>query len=710
MSTNIVILKQNGLELLDGDVLNAGDIIYVSGAIVSVQWTGVIASNSTAITVSVSGTYTATVIIGSETVIISRNIAVNPIITLVRADTNTELKCDPFVLPIGTEIRANPSEFNYQWVFNGQIVGNLQTFTPTVAGSYTVVLIHPTNLNLTSSRQFNLRFDLIVRINNSMRDISCGSSYVADTSQQLSAIVSNGSGNFTIKWLVNSIEFNTNSITITDPSIYNIELIVTDSDPNICKSTCKITVRIVEPLTVVFNPPGPINTGLNRSATILAVPIGGTGPYTYQWSIGDTPLSIMPTITVNQSGTYQIEVTDADNYIAINTIDVNIPIKLNLLIQNGSNTTTVFDNESIQLENIRTVFTTEITGGSGRYNYQWLVPSFLINHNESVLISTAPLVGSYQVIVTDANNITNTDTIRFNVDLVYDTFSVNIKLPNGQIASDTNTNLIGLTDSLSANVVGGIGPFVYNWIFNGILVSSNTTFDPKLDGFYKLIVLDVGTNRQTQYIAQISTPMILFIADESDEVLVDEDQFDLILRNPDTKLKVIIDNGTGPFTYIWTLPDESILTTPTISVSLDGNYSVAVTDINSKRAIKHFEVKLDPDFSTRNRISINNILVDRFSNYSVIASNISIGLLIDIVDNVNTTLSYTFLVNNLIIQSGTVSVTNGYVFSPNLITGYILAAGNNNIRAIITSTDNLILDDFSIDVSIRSHRSIVPRI
>jgi len=88
----------------------------------------------------------------------------------------------------------------------------------------------------------------------------------------------------------------------------SFKLTVTDAN-----GTVKvITFIVTEPSALVL--PAPVVQGASPAATATALPSGGTSPYTYVWKDnGGVPIGqTTQTATALSTGTYQVEVTDAN--------------------------------------------------------------------------------------------------------------------------------------------------------------------------------------------------------------------------------------------------------------------------------------------------------------------------------------------------------------------------------------------------------------
>lgn len=82
----------------------------------------------------------------------------------------------------------------------------------------------------------------------------------------------------------------------------------------------QLSVAVAGPTALLPNASATPETGVGRNdGTATAAPVGGTSPYTYQWSNGQTT----PTITGLAPGAYTVTVQDANGCTAVQTVIVN---------------------------------------------------------------------------------------------------------------------------------------------------------------------------------------------------------------------------------------------------------------------------------------------------------------------------------------------------------------------------------------------------
>lgn len=180
---------------------------------------------------------------------------------------------------------------------------------------------------------------------------------------------------------------------------------VTVTDANNCTATASATVTgPAEALSFVTT--GDNNDvdcfgGTDGGITFFAM--GGTFPYTYQWSNGATVSS--PSGLA--AGTYTVTVTDANGCTLTYTTGINQPPLLELSVAKTDPTCPPGANAPFNADGTIAV---TVTGGTGPYMYDWstvggsgLMPSA---QNQSGLTA-----GTYMVVVTDANGCTATQSV-----------------------------------------------------------------------------------------------------------------------------------------------------------------------------------------------------------------------------------------------------------------------------------------------------------
>ena len=170
------------------------------------------------------------------------------------------------------------------------------------AGSYTYRVIVTDAEGCTTSCQATLT------VNESPTcSVDPPSAEICDYSdQEFCVIPSGGTAPYTYAWDTGASD---SCITVSESAgSYTYRVIVTDAEG--CTTSCQATLTVNEsPLCTVSPPNAEICDG--EPQEFCVIPNGGTAPYTYDWSTGDTDSCIMVSPSPG-SYTYRVVVTDAE--------------------------------------------------------------------------------------------------------------------------------------------------------------------------------------------------------------------------------------------------------------------------------------------------------------------------------------------------------------------------------------------------------------
>ena len=186
--------------------------------------------------------------------------------------------------------------------------------------------------------------------------------------------------------------------------------------------------------------------GCQNNGSISLNLVGGTTPYTYQWSTGATSSSISGLAP----GNYSVTVTDGDNCVVTYNYtligEMNVATSVNKVIP--CNATSGAELQVIPL------------CGTPPFTYTWKKDGSPFGTNSPLQSGLSP--GTYMVTVTDANGFTATRTM-----VVTDPAN------DAPIAISFTTERYtewpghtGCYTKIVANVTGGTPPYTYNW--NGV--------------------------------------------------------------------------------------------------------------------------------------------------------------------------------------------------------------------------------------------------
>jgi gliding motility-associated-like protein len=230
-------------------------------------------------------------------------------------------------------------------------------------------------------------------------------------------------------------------ITSTSPTVTGLAAgtyIATVTDQNSCSTS--ISIIITEPATLLASvgtvtDPSCYNS---NNGAIASTVTGGTIPYNYLWSNGQTG----STATGLIAGPYSLTVTDANGCTASLNITLTQPTQV---------ITTAGMNDTICLGSSGTV-TATASGGVGGYYYAWQPGSVI---NGGTFNITPPSSTTYTVVAFDANGCAGTpDTVSA---IVYNLTAANIDaLAFSPICPGQGTVVYAVA-------TGSTGPLTYSW-------------------------------------------------------------------------------------------------------------------------------------------------------------------------------------------------------------------------------------------------------
>ena len=337
--------------------------------------------------------------------------------------------------------------YTYNWNSNPAQTGT--TASQLIAGSYNVTVTDIQGCTATAS-------DIVsepataVSISTSKTDVLC----FGDATGSATVTANGGTGAYTYAWSTTPQQTNAAIATIV-AGTYN----VTVSDANGCAQTANATInQPAAPLTASSAITNILCNGANNGAIAISA-TGGTGGYTYQWSV--IPSSNTPNVTGLAPGNYSMTVTDANSCSTLlNNLLVTEPLKLNIGPIVSDATCPGFNDGSINANP---------TGGTLPYSYTWT------NTPISNILDANLYEGIYGLTVTDANGCTASDTdIVVSIKPIVKAAAVNVfcvPLKNGSIA---------------LTVVTGYTPVQFEWS-NGATTDNLSGLDT---GNYYVTVTD----------------------------------------------------------------------------------------------------------------------------------------------------------------------------------------------------------------------------
>ena len=347
-----------------------------------------------------------------------------------------------------------------------------------------------------------------------------------------------GTAPYSYRWITGNIAQQT--INNLCAGLYQVE--VTDSLG--CIDSAAAT--IVKPAAISIALNSKTNTTCfaqcDGQAAVLAT--GGTGPFTYNWSGGQTGAAINNLCAGNDT----LTATDSNSCSAQLVVSILEPSAIQISFSDTVQLlcSTVCDGE------VRA----DVTGGNGSYTYLWNDPSAQSNNKAVGLCA-----GKYQVLVQDAKGCK--DSLSYNINSL-GAFSINITYTNPKCFGDCN-------GEVKATLSGGVKPYLsVVWGGPGNAAGKTTlTVKDLCQGNYFVTATDAN-NCQTSDAQQLTTPPLLTLTTNS----TNPSCFGVCNGTAATTPN----GGTAPYTYDWNDPNAQ--TTAQAINLCDGEWKVIVVDAN----------------------------------------------------------------------------------------------------------------------------------
>ena len=219
-------------------------------------------------------------------------------------------------------------------------------------------------------------------------------------------------------------------------------------------------LSITEPAAIAFSPRASITSICNGGSTTLdttAMPTGGTGAYTYNWTADNANAGLPGTtnvgeITVTPTATtvYTLTVSDANTCSHSETITINVGSNPSLAIAEQTN---------VNCFGATTGAATLVaTGGSGdNYQFKFGTADYAdgTGSHHDTIIYTSLSAATTTITVKDGDGCTSTQDLTIT--------QPSAALAISAISATPSTICLGATSTLASTVEGGTSPYNYAW-------------------------------------------------------------------------------------------------------------------------------------------------------------------------------------------------------------------------------------------------------
>ena len=411
---------------------------------------------------------------------------------------------------------ASPFSINWNGSDTNALNGGQHNYTVTDNNGCTfsgsIFIIEPAVISLTSS------------ISNS---ITCFND--SDGSIDLSVI--GGSGAYTYSWSNGAITQNLSNIS-------SGEYIATVTDSNNCSANDTIIINQPDSLSITLDNLVNQTSCSPFDGSISISTNGGTSPYSFYWSNGETSEDIS---TLN-ANTYTLSVNDTNNCFAQETFIINsftTPISLYFESSN-------YNGASISCYGSNDGYLAAITnGGSGNLSLSW-------NNGLSsdTIFNLSP--GLYVVTVSDSAGCSYSDSIQIN-----EPQAISVYRQQNQGSCSSQNQNIGIT----LDITGGTPGYTEIW---GVGVNSDSLM---INTNYTYTVIDTNNCAFTDTFTLVLAPPLVMTVFETDVACYGDSTGAAYFQ---------VSGGVMPYSYQWSNGDITAIATNLP----EGIHTCTVTDYN----------------------------------------------------------------------------------------------------------------------------------
>lgn len=423
-------------------------------------------------------------------------------------------------------ILAGDGPFTYKWS-NESSDANLRK---AVAGPHQLILTDAYQCQYFGHTMINEPEP--ITITSTSVDLACNGINIGEATINIEG----GVGPYDVIWSNGSSE-----IDVTTSQINNLSsggYTATIADEVGCITSFATTIEEPDPVMItVQRTTSPLCNG-NANGNILIEAYGGTQPYDYLWSNGDT----LPATYGLTAGTYSVIVSDKYDCTNNETITLTEPTSLTAdvsLLQAVS----CFNGNDGSIEG-------SASGGTPPYSYSWTRSEEKLSNTGRTL--TSLVADQYAFFVQDKNNCSSSAAIV-------------VPQPEEPIASKVTGKDVscynGNDGQATVTVTGGTPGYAYAWSSGG-----NTADVSNLRaGLHTVTIVDANNCTEKNYI----------ILKEPSNIQVKGDVYEIsCVDKTDGAIYAFVQGGSPPYTYYWSTGENGSF----IENLDEGTYYLTVTD------------------------------------------------------------------------------------------------------------------------------------
>ncbi len=465
-------------------------------------------------------------------------------VALITQTSATDNFCESDTMGTATAVvESGQAPFSYQWSDAAQ--QTTPTATGLTSGTYIVTVTDANGCQAVDTAIVGAQVALGIMVLGT--DISC---FGAQDGMATVVVANANVNNLVFEWNIAGTD-GQQTITNLAPGTYMVT--VTDTTAQ-CSVTGQTTID--EPTLLDLSMQVADESCAQASdGSVLAIPQGGTLPYAFNWSNGDTT----QTITDLAPGTYVLTLTDARGCQAIDTavVAAGPALSLSVAVQDATCPNTADGVANVQ-----------VLMGQAPFVYEW---SDALAQNTSQATGLAP--GDYSVTVTDSIGCNGTAM-----------FTIGSQSDLNVVAELMDISCAGMANgSIAVHATGGGGSYNFSW--SGVAATDSIVTGLGA-GTYSVTVSSADGCALTLDIAlEEPLPLLLDVVSENTSCP----------NSADGSAIALPAGGTMPYTYQWN--DPAAQTTQAAVNLPQGTWQVTVTDANGCTATAGVTIAIDSDFS-----------------------------------------------------------------------------------------------------------------